>query len=216
MKRFFVVALLGCFACGDNGNGTEDMSVPEDLSVAADLRAPADLYNPDFAGIACGAQTCMAMTQECCATIGGGGGVSAMCVAMGTCNRDGGASPIGCDGPEDCASGTPTCCVELGGSGGGDAGIMGSGGSMCTTSAACMARAVPAGAGLEATTRLCHAAADCAGLRGPVTIPPGVPQFGGQTLMLNFDSCCSSTQFQGVEFCAPGLAQMLLQGLSCK
>jgi hypothetical protein len=115
---------------------------------------------------------------------------------------DGGAAEA-CDGPEDCATaGMPDCCVTASFTRGmGDAGVMPQAANASCV-ASCQGSAALAGNGATLTTRLCHTAVDCTGLMGTA-----------MGFNLSFDSCCSSAQAPGINFCAPAQFMNLMGGL---
>jgi hypothetical protein len=205
------VACLGCttnnsLANQSDGGDTDGGSV-EDLAMSLPDLTPStlpdlagmnqsmpDLIGTDFGGVSCGSATC-GMAQVCCVTRnGGGGGVTATCVAAGTC-ADGGITAM-CDGPEDCPAGMANCCATLMGmnmtpSGGGasctatcDGTLTGGGGG-------------PGGGGFTVQTKLCHTSADCAGYTGSF-----------MNNSSDWDACCYNNNApNGGRFCAnPGFA----------
>jgi hypothetical protein len=180
-------------ACSD-----EKLSlVGTDLAVSADLASLPDLsLMGDFAGVACGTNTCAGGNSICCITPTGGTSFTSTCEAPSAC-VDGGAIAA-CDGPEDC--GGAACCATVDILGNlmsrGDGGARATGGSaMCTNDCA-------AGLNLDNQfqTRLCHQSADCQGLTGTLFFGPEP-----------FDKCCTSgmlTEYACVPSTAVALARL--------
>jgi hypothetical protein len=195
MRQFALASLLCVIAgCGSNSNNPQDMSLDQgmpDLTMV-DLTPP-----PDQAGIECGNMTCDTSTQECCAKLAGSG-LSATCVARGTCNTDGGGADFQCDGPEDCPGDAPPhggCCVSIAGTFGSDAGTGGAGSSTCGSTCPGSATFDNSTGMFNATTKLCHTKSDCTGYTGTLL---GFPAAYG--------NCCSSTMAGSYRFCFNGAA----------
>jgi hypothetical protein len=114
---------------GGNDASTQDgTTVGPDSSTTLDGTSSSDTsidrvsVTEGSTGLPCGMTTCNSVTQECCATRGGG-----TCIERGG-GCDGGL-PITCSGPEDCSVSGDVCCAE--GLGGGGASVS------CTTMADC-------------------------------------------------------------------------------
>ena len=169
----FLVAVAGC---GDDNNGSADMSMPVDMTPPPDM---------SLNGVICGSKSC-SVGQDCCVTVDNStGATTATCIASGgTCS---GGAELTCDGPEDCTS-SQFCCGMLTFSGGTDADagapMFNGGNSSCA--ATCDFNTNYPTTPTNVTTRLCHFDPDCSGLQ----------VFGNAT------KCCSSTMAPGLHFCA--------------
>jgi hypothetical protein len=190
MRTLVLACALLAAGCGDDTNGTPDMSMP-DLAPGPDLA----VRMPD--GVSCGSATCP-VGQSCCVQAMGMT-TSSMCISPGgACT----GAVLACDGPEDCGSAMPYCCGTIKFTGGTnpDAGapMFQGGDAMCTMT--CDASFTPGSGGSPTTvkTRLCKIDDDCAGL-----------SIGGGTIGLN--KCCSSAQAPGLHFCAAPLGG----GITC-
>ena len=183
MRHLLALCVLGlavvATGCGDDSNNAgPDMSMP-------DLAPPPDM---SLNGVGCGNMTC-AVGQDCCVTVGSGGTIASTCINSG--GACAGGAVLSCDGPEDCSS-SQFCCAMITFSGGlnPDAGAIMFGGGNASCMATCDFATNYPNTPTHVTTRLCHFAADCAGLSA-----------FGQPL----NQCCTSPQAPGLHFCGSSL-----------
>lgn len=132
-----------------------DLAAPHDIALPVpDLTAPVDEGpGPDYGAVNCGSMTC-AQGLTCCLSLAGAM-LRETCAA--SCDTDGGAVPLVCDGPDTCPGRNP-CCVRIGLGGG----MPMTGGAMCQPRMDACATGVDF-IGQAITTRLCHRDVDCAG-----------------------------------------------------
>ncbi len=118
----------------DTGSSSTDGAVSSD-STPVDPGTDGGTVEPS-ATIRCGADTCVASSEDCCVS-GGGGGGSADCRPKGTCGR---GLALSCSSPASC--GGQACCL-----------VVRDGGGTATCQPTC--------AGGRETQRLCETDADC-------------------------------------------------------
>jgi hypothetical protein len=148
-------------------------------------------------GVSCGLTTTCTSTQACCVPPNLMG---ATCSDTGSCS---GGLTLTCDGPEDCndGKGSPYCCANINialSAADGGAPMLQGGNASC--SASCAASFGQANGALSLTSRLCHAAPDCAGLLAGGVIP--------------FNKCCGNP-LAPLKFCGPAALNGQM-GLSCQ
>jgi hypothetical protein len=190
-----MVLTIALGACGDGATVSDMAASTADMAVAS-------------AQVSCAGSACTAPIVCCLGAPGAGSAVTETCKAAAECVAGSGGYPLVCDGPEDCGA-SGVCCVSIGDEYLPDAGIskLGPLGNVINR---CDPVGCPGLVGVDlsgqiiATSRACHTAADCTGLKADFSM------HGAVTHDVAYDGCCTRPQQLGhVRFCAPVAGQEL-------